>query len=86
MTCVGEEEVAATGGGDDGGGGNVVELAASRADVERRDESGRGREFCRVGGGLRINTFVEYCKVLGERFTLLFLVKIGLHVKVLNST
>ena len=37
----GEEEVAATGGGDDGGGGDVVALAATRADVGRRDESGQ---------------------------------------------
>jgi hypothetical protein len=33
--CGGEEEVAAMGGGDDGGGGDVVELAATRADVGR---------------------------------------------------
>ncbi len=51
MTCGGEEEVAATGGGDDGRGGDVVELAATRADVGRRDESGRGRECCSAGGG-----------------------------------
>jgi hypothetical protein len=34
----------ATGGGDNGGGGNVVALVATRADVGRRDESGRGME------------------------------------------
>jgi hypothetical protein len=32
------------GGGDDGGGDDVVALAATRADVGRRDESGRGME------------------------------------------
>jgi len=51
LTCGGEEEVAATGGGDDGGGYDVVELAATRADVGRRNESGRGRECCHAGGG-----------------------------------
>ncbi len=51
MTCSGEEEVAATGGGDNGWCGDVVELAATRADVGRRDESERGRECCRAGGG-----------------------------------
>ena len=51
MTCGGEEEISATGGGEDGGGGDVVELAATRADVGRHNESGRGRECCRAGGG-----------------------------------
>ena len=51
LMCGGKEEVAATGGSDDGGGGIVVELAATRADVGRHDESGRERECCHVGGG-----------------------------------